>query len=86
MLIKICIGSACHIKGSYKVITELQQLTEEDSFGSHIELKSVFCLGHCQTGVSVQINDEETIYSVSKDSVKDFYYNTIVPKLKQIHL
>lgn len=82
MLINICIGSACHIKGSYNVITELQQLMEEDSYGAQIELKSVFCLGHCQAGVSVQINEEATIYSVSKESVKDFYYNTVIPKLK----
>ncbi len=82
MLINICIGSACHIKGSYNVITAMQQLMEEDSNGSLIELKSVFCLGHCQSGVSVQIDDEPTIYSVTKDSVKDFYYNTVVPKLK----
>lgn len=82
MLINICIGSACHLKGSYNVITILQQLIEEDSNGYQIELKSVFCLGHCQSGVSVQIDDEETIYSVSKDSVKDFYYNTVISKLK----
>lgn len=82
MLISICIGSACHLKGSYNVITELQQLIEEDSNGSQIELKSVFCLGHCQAGVSVQIDEEPTIYSVSKESVKDFYYNTVTPMLK----
>lgn len=84
MLISICIGSACHLKGSYNVITTLQQLMEDDSYGSQIELKSVFCLGHCQNkGVSVQIDDEPTIYSVSPDSVKDFYYKTVVPKLKE---
>lgn len=82
MLINICIGSACHLKGSYNVITKLQQLIEEDSNGSQIELKSVFCLGHCQAGVSVQIGDEETIYSVSNESVNDFYFNTVIPKLK----
>lgn len=81
MLINICIGSACHLKGSYNVINELQQLIEEDSNGSQIELKSVFCLGHCQAGVSVQIDEEPTIYSVSKESVKDFYYNIVIPKL-----
>lgn len=82
MLISICIGSACHLKGSYNVITELQQLMEEDSYGSQIELKSVFCLGHCQTGVSIQIDEDPTIYSVTQDSVKYFYYNVVIPMLK----
>ena len=82
MLISICIGSSCHLKGSYNEITQLQQLTEEDVNGSQIELKSVFCLGHCQGGVSVQIDDDPMIYNVSKDSVKDFYYNVVIPKLK----
>lgn len=83
MLISICIGSACHLKGSYNVITRLQQLIEDDSYGEQLELKSVFCLGHCQTGVSVQIDEEPEIYSVSKETVDDFYYHTVIPKLQK---
>lgn len=81
MQIKVCIGSACHLKGSYNVITTLQELLEEDPNGSRIELKTVFCLGNCQNGVSVQLDDEPEIYSVSPQGVKDFYFNTVVPKL-----
>ena len=81
MLINICIGSACHLKGSYNVITAMQQLLEEEPYGSKIELKSVFCLGHCQSGVSVQIDDEPTIYSVTSTSVRDFFESIVLPKL-----
>lgn len=84
MLINICIGSACHIKGSYNVITAMQQLLEEEAYGNQLELKSVFCLGHCQSGVSVQLDDDPTIYSVTPDSVKEFYATTVLPKLLAI--
>ena len=81
MVIKVCIGSACHLKGSYSVITELQELMEDDIFGKQIELKSAFCLGNCRNGVSVQIDEDPTIYSVTKETAKSFYYETVIPML-----
>jgi len=82
MEIKVCIGSACHLKGSYSVITKLQDILEEDEVnGDKIELSSVFCLSNCQNGVSVQIDDEPEIYSVAPEIVKDFYNNVILSKL-----
>ena len=81
MQIKVCIGSACHIKGSYNVITALQQLIEDDENGTNIELKSVFCLGNCKNGVSIQIDEEPTIYGVLPKDVKQFYNEIIITKL-----
>lgn len=81
MQIKVCIGSACHVKGSYNVITTLQQLIEEDEHGTEIELKSVFCLGNCKNGVSIQIDEESTIYGVLPQDVTKFYNEIVIPKL-----
>jgi len=82
MEIKVCIGSACHIKGSYNIITQLQNILEDDEInGDRIELSSAFCLQNCQNGVSVQIDDDPEIYSVTPKTVKDFYNNIVIPKL-----
>lgn len=81
MQIKVCIGSACHLKGSYNVITALQEILEEDEKGSQVELKSVFCLGNCQNGVSVQIDDEPQIFSVSPKTARKFYEEEVLPRL-----
>lgn len=79
MLISVCIGSACHLKGSYNIITDLQELIEEQNLGNQIELKAAFCLGHCQNGVSIQIDDNPEVYSVIPKNIKDFFHNTILP-------
>lgn len=81
MELKVCIGSACHIKGSYNVISVFQQLIEEYQLFDEVELKAVFCLGHCVEAVSVQINDGE-IYSVSGETARSFFKAQVLSRLK----
>ena len=81
MELKVCIGSACHIKGSYNVINAFQQLIEEYQMYNKVELKAVFCLGHCTKAVSVQI-DESEIYSVSGANARQFFEAEVLPKVQ----
>ena len=55
MKITVCIGSSCHIKGSRQVVEELQKLINEHDLKDKIELAGTFCVGKCQTGVSVML-------------------------------
>ena len=79
MKITICIGSSCHIKGSRQVVEQLQSLIEEQSLGDKIELGGTFCLGRCQEGVCVTVDDE--FHSVSPDTVKDFFNTQVLAKI-----
>ena len=81
MELKVCIGSACHVKGSYNVMSAFQQLIEEYQVFDEVELKAVFCLGHCAEAVSVQIDDGE-IYSVSGEKARSFFKSHVLAKLK----
>ncbi|HIW03373.1 MAG TPA: (2Fe-2S) ferredoxin domain-containing protein [Firmicutes bacterium] len=80
MKITICIGSSCHLKGSREVVEGLQKMIARDGLKDKIELAGTFCLGKCQTGVNVLVDDER--YSVSPDTVEEFYRTTVLPKLK----
>ena len=80
MKITICIGSSCHLKGSREVVEGLQKMIARDGLKDKIELAGTFCLGKCQTGVNVLVDDER--YSVSPDTVEEFYRATVLPKLK----
>ncbi|HAE62254.1 MAG TPA: hypothetical protein DCG38_07995 [Eubacteriaceae bacterium] len=62
--IKVCVGSACHLKGSYEVISIIQQTIKNQNLSHEIELRGSFCLGQCTDGVSVQI-DEGDILSIT---------------------
>lgn len=74
MEIKVCIGSACHIKGSYKVIEVFKEYLSQNKLEDIIILKSAFCLGSCSEAVSVQCDDSK-VYSVSPDSALEFIRN-----------
>ena len=75
MKITVCIGSSCHIKGSRTVVEQLQALIAENGLADKIELSGTFCMGKCQQGVCVTVNDE--FYSVTPVTVKEFFENTV---------
>ncbi len=77
--VTVCIGSSCHIKGSRKVVEELQYLISEHKLGDKIELGGTFCMGKCQQGVCVNVDNE--FFSVSPDSVKEFFENSVITRI-----
>jgi NADH:ubiquinone oxidoreductase subunit E len=77
------VGSACHIKGSYNILNTFQQIIEEYSLADKIELKAIFCLGHCTENVSVQINNSE-VYSVSGVTAREFFDTKVIKKINEI--
>ena len=78
--ISICVGSACHLKGSYKVIEGLQRLIKENKVEDAVEIKGAFCIGRCTEGVSVLVNDEE-FFSLNENNVDSFFNETIMSGL-----
>lgn len=78
--INVCIGSACHLKGSYNVINKLQEMIKENEVQNDVLVKAAFCLGECTQAVSVKVNDEK-IYSVSEENVEDFFKKDILGRL-----
>ena len=79
MKVTICIGSSCHLKGSRQVVNALQNLIAENNLGDKVELAGTFCLGKCQQGVCVTIDDN--VYSVSPDNVEAFFEENIKAKV-----
>ena len=77
--INICIGSSCHLKGSYNIIQVFQKLIEEHKLHEKIDMKAQFCMKQCQKGVVVSLDDE--IHSVSSETAKEFFLHTVMPQL-----
>lgn len=76
----ICVGSSCHLKGSYKVLQRLKSLIEERGVGERLELVASFCLGKCSEGVSMKLG-EEYILNANKDNIDEIFDTQIMPKL-----
>ena len=79
MKITVCIGSSCHIKGSRSVVEQLQYLIAENNLGDKVELGGTFCMGKCQQGVCVNVDD--SFFSVTPDTVTEFFEKEVKAKL-----
>ena len=79
MKITVCIGSACHLKGSRQVVTGLQYLIAQHGLGDLVELGGTFCMGKCQEGVCVNVDEE--FFSVSPSTVDVFFNEQVLTRL-----
>lgn len=66
--IKICIGSACHVRGSYDVVEKFKEIVAARGLEDEVELVGSFCMDTCSDGVAVKYGD--TIYNVKIDEVE----------------
>ena len=79
MIVTVCIGSSCHLKGSREIIEKLQQLLHEEGLEKEVELRGSFCMGECVNGVCVKI--EEELFSLSPVEVELFFSEQILNRL-----
>ena len=79
MKITVCIGSSCHLTGSRQVVEQLQALVAEHGLKNEIELAGTFCMGKCQQGVCVNVDND--FHSVSPETVNEFFNTEILPKV-----
>ena len=78
--IGVCIGSSCHINGSYNVIQIFQQMIEELSLHEKINFKAHFCMKQCQNkGVSVMLDGVN--YRVDAESARTFFKDIVLKKI-----
>ena len=79
MKITVCIGSSCHIKGSRQVVEQLQTLIAKNALSDKVELGGTFCMGECQQGVCVTVDEE--FFSVTPDTVNEFFEKNVKGKI-----
>ncbi len=75
--IYVCIGSGCHLKGSYQIIARLKQLIAEHQAAVDVKLAASFCQGCCQQGVVLRI-DGELITQASPDNIEEIFMRKVL--------
>lgn len=80
MEIKVCIGSSCHLRGSYEVIEKLKQLIADNKLEGKVNLAASFCLGKCGTGVTVTCNGE-FLDGVTPETVEGIFNERVLKAL-----
>jgi len=81
MIIQICVGSSCHIKGSAEIVQMFQNAVEEYHLEQEVTLAGSFCTGQCnRVGVTVQIDDE--IYTgLTVEGFREFFKEKVLAVL-----
>lgn len=79
MKVVVCIGSSCHIKGSRFVVEKLQELISKNNLEDRVELSGTFCIGRCQDGVCVTVDDK--FFSVTPETTGDFFQKEVLARL-----
>ena len=79
MKVYVCVGSSCHLRGSYDIINLMKERLEENGLADKVELSSSFCLGKFTEGVSFKV-DDEIICGVSKDNFDEMFNTYILQK------
>ena len=69
MTITVCLGSACHVKGSHFVLEGLKSLIKQHHVEDKVTLAGTFCTGNCQKG------------SLSPETTADFFEKEVLAKL-----
>lgn len=72
MDIYVCVGSSCHLKGSYDIIKIFQECIAKYHLDTKVVLKASFCMGHCTGGVAVKFGDE-IVEGVSKENAENIF-------------
>lgn len=78
--IKICIGSACHLKGSYDVLSIFKELIKDYKLEDEVDIQAAFCLKNCTQAVSVMRWDGKVL-SVSRENARTIFEREIKSNL-----
>lgn len=82
MTVLICVGSSCHIKGSYEIIELMKKAISDNKLENKVVLKATFCLEKCAiAGVSIKV-DDQIITGVTNDNFDEIFNKWILSPLK----
>ena len=84
MVIQVCVGSSCHLKGSQDIVELLQKAIANHHLENEITLVGTLCVGKCnRIGVSVQV-DDDIFVGITKENFNEFFTENVLNKIKEV--
>ena len=71
----VCVGSACHLKGSYAIINRLQSLIGASPYADQLHLMAVLCLGRC--------GGENDYFSIKPEEADSWFEHEVLPRVRE---
>lgn len=81
VIVSICVGSSCHLKGSEEIVALFQKTIEERDLQDQVILMGSLCMGKCnRIGVTVQV-DDDIFPGVTVAGFSEFFEKNIMSRL-----
>jgi NADH-quinone oxidoreductase subunit G len=80
LVVSVCVGTNCYLKGSYDVLQKLIDLSKQHNIDDRVEFKGTFCLENCGCGPSVKISVSDHVFGVELREVEDFFQKYILSR------
>lgn len=78
LIVQICVGSSCHLKGSPEIVQLFENAIAEHHLEDEVVLTGSFCIGKCnRVGVTVQVNDDIHV-GVTTENFREFFKENIL--------
>ncbi len=79
MNICVCVGSSCHLKGSYHIVRLMKEYLKKNGLEDKVNLSAAFCLGKCTDGVTIKV-DDRIVCGVSPENFSEIFDRHILKK------
>lgn len=78
LIVQVCVGSSCHLKGSAEIVALLESAVAEHHIEEDVVLSGSFCIGKCnRVGVTVQVNDDVHV-GITTENFREFFKKNIL--------
>lgn len=83
MIVQICVGSSCYLKGAERIVELLQAAIEDHKIDDEVTLAGSFCTGMCnRIGVTVTVDDD--IYTgITPENFEDFFTDKVIKPIEE---
>ena len=82
VIVQVCVGSSCHLKGSQEIVELLEKAIEANGIQDDVVLTGSFCIGKCnRVGVTVQVNDDIHV-GITPENFREFFKTNILDVIK----
>jgi len=77
LLITICVGSSCSLRGSDELAMGIQKLIQKEQLEGLVDIVGAFCMDACSKGVSVRVGERE-FSGIKPEQAEEFFYQEII--------
>ena len=79
-VITVCVGSACHLKGSHDIINYFKDAIKDAELENKVELKGSFCMDHCTDAANLLV-DDVLFHANTVDDARAIFKQEILDKI-----